>query len=144
MHDALGNPAQIIKCPVCGSWLSVPEDGLTEKNKTKLMDLTYDFMFKAVFGNATNMKALTLLISNYFKIDFNEIEGKVRIMNSELLKNDKKDKKKCVDIIVEINDNEILNIEMNANRGNEWSTTIERNTAYICKIFSEQYRSVFK
>ena len=113
----------------------------TEKNKTKLMDLTYDFMFKAVFGNETNMKALTLLISNYFKIDFNEIEGKVRIMNSELLKNDKKDKKKCVDIIVEINDNEILNIEMNANRGNEWSTTIERNTAYICKIFSEQYRS---
>ena len=30
MEDALGNPAQIIKCPVCGSWLSVPEDGLTD------------------------------------------------------------------------------------------------------------------
>lgn len=113
----------------------------TEKNKTKLMELTYDFMFKAVFGNETNMKALTGLICDYFKIDINEIKGKVRIMNSELIKNDKNDKKKCVDIIVEINDEEILNIEMNANRGNERLTTIERNTAYICKIFSEQYRS---
>lgn len=29
-NDATGNPAQIIKCPVCGSWLSVPKDGLTD------------------------------------------------------------------------------------------------------------------
>ena len=29
---ATGNPAQIIKCPVCGSWLSIPEeDGLTDE-----------------------------------------------------------------------------------------------------------------
>ena len=28
---ASGNPAQIIKCPVCGSWLSIPDDGLTDE-----------------------------------------------------------------------------------------------------------------
>ena len=42
------------------------------------------------------------LISDYFNIDINKIKGKVRIMNSELIKNNKIDKKKCVDIIVEI------------------------------------------
>ena len=26
------NPAQIIKCPVCGSWLSIPEEGLTDES----------------------------------------------------------------------------------------------------------------
>lgn len=30
-----GNPAQILKCPVCGSWLSVPKDGLTD-NENKI------------------------------------------------------------------------------------------------------------
>ena len=28
--NAVGDPAQILKCPVCGSWLSVPKDGLTD------------------------------------------------------------------------------------------------------------------
>ena len=28
--DAQGNPSQIIKCPVCGAWLYVPEEGLTD------------------------------------------------------------------------------------------------------------------
>ena len=111
------------------------------KEKVELMMLTYDFMFKAVFGSENNIEPLTKLISDYFNIDINKIKGKVRIMNSELIKNNKTDKKKCVDIIVEINENEILNIEMNTNKSKEEFATIERNTAYICKIFSEQYKS---
>ena len=36
--NASGNPAQIIKCPVCGSWLSVPKDGLTDdKNEVHIV-----------------------------------------------------------------------------------------------------------
>ncbi len=36
--NATGNPAQIIKCPVCGSWLSVPKDGLTDdKNEVYIV-----------------------------------------------------------------------------------------------------------
>jgi len=77
---------------------------VNEKNQVELMHLTYDFMFKAVFGNENNIGALTQLISDYLEIDINKIKGKVRIMNSELIKNNKNDKKKCVDIIVEIND----------------------------------------
>jgi len=114
---------------------------INEKQKTVFMMLTYDFMFKAVFANENNINPLTKLISDYFMIDIDKVKGKVRVMNSELIKNNKTDKKKCVDIIVEINENEILNIEMNTNRSKEDFATIERNTGYICKIFSEQYKS---
>lgn len=114
---------------------------ITKQQKSNFMMLTYDFMFKAVFANEKNIKVLTKLISDYFNIDIDKIQGKVRIMNSELIKNNKYDKKKCVDIIVELNEKEILNIEMNTNKYDSELATIERNTAYICKIFSEQYRS---
>ena len=114
---------------------------INEKQKSVFMMLTYDFMFKAVFANENNINPLTKLISDYFNIDIDKVKGKVRIMNSELIKNNKFDKKKCVDVIVEINENEILNIEMNTNKSKEEFATIERNTAYICKIFSEQHKS---
>ena len=28
--EGYGNPAQVMKCPVCGSWLAIPDDGLTD------------------------------------------------------------------------------------------------------------------
>lgn len=107
------------------------------RKKQNIIPLTYDFMFKALFGNEKNIKILTKLISDYFKIEYKQIEGKVKILNNELIKNNKKDKRKSVDVIVEINKNEILNIEMNANKN--YPGLIERNTSYICKIYSEQY-----
>lgn len=103
----------------------------------KIIPLTYDFMFKAVFGNKKNIRILTKFLSDYFNISYEMLEGKIKILNSELIKNDKLDKKKSVDVIVELNENEIINIEINSNRNYPGLT--ERNTAYICKIFSEQF-----
>ena len=106
------------------------------KEKT-IIPLTYDFMFKALFGNKKNIKILTQFLSDYFNMDYKYLEGKIKILNSELIKNNKKDKKKSVDVIIELNKNEIINLEMNANRN--YPGLIERNTAYICKIYSEQF-----
>ena len=103
----------------------------------QIIPLTYDFMFKALFGNEKNIKILTQFLSDYFNIDYKYLEGKIKILNSELIKNNKKDKKKSVDVIIELNEKEIINLEMNANRN--YPGLIERNTAYICKIFSEQF-----
>lgn len=102
-----------------------------------IVPLSYDFMFKALFGNEKNIKILTRFISDYFNIEYKNLIGKIKILNNELMKNDKKDKKKSVDVIVELNDKEILNLEMNANK--DYPGLIERNTAYICKVYSEQY-----
>ena len=103
----------------------------------KIIPLTYDFMFKALFGNEKNIKILTRFLSDYFEIDYSLLEGKVRILNNELIKNDKQEKKKSVDVIIELNEKEILNLEMNANK--DYPGLKERNTAYICKIYSEQH-----
>ena len=111
---------------------------MVETNK-EIIPLTYDFMFKALFGNPKNIKILTRFLSDYFNIDYERLKGKVKILNSELIKNNKHEKKKSVDVIVELGKNEIVNIEMNAN--NNYPGLIERNTAYICKIFEEQYIS---
>jgi len=107
------------------------------ETNTKIIPLTYDFMFKALFGNPKNIKILTRFLSDYFNIEYSKLEGRVKILNSELIKKNKHDKKKSVDVIVELDNNEIINVEMNAN--NNYPGLIYRNTAYICKIFEEQY-----
>ena len=106
-------------------------------NTKKIIPLTYDFMFKALFGNEKNINILIRLLGDYFNIEYEKLKGKIKILNSELIKNDKYDKKKSVDVIIELNEKEIINIEMNAN--NNYPGLKERNTAYICKIYSEQY-----
>lgn len=108
-------------------------------NNNFIVPLKYDFMFKALFGNEKNLKILTRFLSDFLEIDYNELNGKIKILNNELIKNDRNDKKKSVDVIVELNDNKIINLEMNANK--DYPGLVDRNTAYICKIFSEQYLS---
>lgn len=61
---------------------------VVETNK-EIISLTYDFMFKALFGNPKNIKILTRFLSDYFNIDYEVLEGKVKILNNELIKNNK-------------------------------------------------------
>ena len=107
-------------------------------NTTKqheMIKLTHDFMFKAIFGKESNKELLAYIINKYLKLNINE--NNIEINNSEMTKNNIHEKKKSVDLIVTLNDNTIVNIEVNAN--NNWDGLIDRNTAYICKVFSEQY-----
>ena len=42
--EGYGNPAQVMKCPVCGSWLAIPEDGLTDiKNHVHIVVYSNDY-----------------------------------------------------------------------------------------------------
>ena len=42
-----GNPAQVIKCPVCGSWLSIPDEGLTDtKNQVHIVVRSKDSKYE--------------------------------------------------------------------------------------------------
>ncbi len=107
-------------------------------NTTKqheMIKLTHDFMFKAIFGEYSNKELLAYIINKYLKLNINK--NNIEINNSKMTKNNIHEKKKSVDLIVTLNDNTIVNIEVNAN--NNWDRLIDRNTAYICKVFSEQY-----
>jgi len=43
-------------------------------------------MFKALFGNPKNIKILTRFLSDYFNIEYSALKGRVKILNSELIK----------------------------------------------------------
>jgi len=46
-----GEPAQIVKCPVCGSWLSIPRAGLSEGKNTLYLIIHTDTDKKSLFEN---------------------------------------------------------------------------------------------
>ena len=64
-----GEPAQILKCPICGSWLSVPESGLNDNvnNVHIVISSTYD--------KNTVEDTLNTIFLNNNKINLTDIES---------------------------------------------------------------------
>ena len=104
-----------------------------EETKPTFIPLTFDFMFKSLFATERNMKILTALLSDYTNKPYKDLEGKIRILNSELIKNHFKEKGKRVDTLIEV-DNVLYNLEMNTSY---YNGLLERNTSYISKVYSE-------
>ncbi len=105
------------------------------KLKTKTtIPLTYDFMFKEVFGSQKRIKITTYFIARYLKIDYHKLIGKVILLDKQLTKDNIKDKSQEVDLIVHIND-KIINIELNMQK---YPYLIARNLAYLCRIYGNQ------
>ena len=105
------------------------------KLKTKTtIPLTYDFMFKEVFGSQKRIKITTYFIARYLKIDYHKLIGKVKLLNKQLTKDNIKDKTQEVDLMVYIN-NKIINIELNMQK---YPYLIARNLAYLCRIYGNQ------
>ncbi|ALT68977.1 DISARM system helicase DrmA [Methanobrevibacter millerae] len=66
----VGEPAQILKCPVCGSWLSVPESGLNDElNNVHIVIKSTEYM-------AHVEEILDEIFVNNEKINFVGIESK--------------------------------------------------------------------
>ena len=101
----------------------------------EMIELTFDPLFKALFGKEKNKDLLAFIINSYLKL--NITENDIIINNSELYKENIKEIGKTVDLIVTLKNNIILNIEINSNTN--YPGLINRNLAYICKIYSEQF-----
>lgn len=100
----------------------------------EIIPLSFDKMFKRVFGDENNTKPIKFLIKEILDIDVDDI----RIYNSELLGENYFDKKNEVDFIARINDNNIVNIEINTNISKE---VINRNILYVCRIVSRNLKT---
>lgn len=61
-ENASSNPAQIIKCPVCGNWLSIPDDGLPENE-------TLNIVIKSLVKSIDDIKNSLENENNIFKVD---------------------------------------------------------------------------
>lgn len=106
--------------------------------KTKrFIPLSYDLMFKKVFGDSEKIERLELLLSIYFNIPIELLRGNVVIINNEQNVKKENDKRKSVDILLKVElvtGKERINIEVNRSRLRE--IVAERNILYASNIFS--------
>ena len=61
-------------------------DKMTEeytRSKDINISLAIDYKFKKIFGDLDGIRRLEALISIYFDIPYNEVKGKINILNSE-------------------------------------------------------------
>lgn len=103
----------------------------------KIIPMTYDIVFKKVWGDPEGIKRLTLLLSICLGIPYEELLGNIEIIESEKRNRRKKEKIQKNDIVVKVklSYNSKINIELNARIGNG---ILDRNVSYISHIFSSQ------
>ena len=107
--------------------------------KTKIFNLSYNAMFKAVFSNNKAILAkLIEAILEYCKMNI-DIKGKeIIIKNNELPINNYKDKQLICDYIIKLNETTDLNIEINRSY---YPGLIERNMTYSFKIYYQHFNA---
>ena len=106
------------------------------KEKTKIIPLTSNTMFKEIFGRDENKEMTAYLISEYFSLDYNFVLESIVHQNTVQSIDNIKDYSYDVDIILSLNNEVIINIEMNKYF---WPGIKNRNLSYFSKIFSSQY-----
>ena len=106
------------------------------KEKTKIIPLVSNTMFKEIFGREENKEMTAYLISEYFSLDYNFVLESIVHQNTVQSIDNIKDYSYDVDIILSLNNEVIINIEMNKYF---WPGIKNRNLSYFSKIFSSQY-----
>ena len=77
----------------------MPKNKVKPKDDNFIMSPKYDFVFKYIFGNEKHKDLLIALLSDILALPEEEFEG-IEIINSELLKEFKEDKKGILDVRV--------------------------------------------
>jgi len=106
------------------------------KEKTKIIPIVSNTMFKEIFGRDENKETTAFLISEYFELDYNFVLDNIIHQNTVQSIDNLKDYSYDVDIILSLNNEVIINIEMNKYF---WPGIENRNMSYFTKIFSSQY-----
>lgn len=97
----------------------------------KLIPLTFDVMFKGVFGS--NLELLKRFIISELKLDIDCNDCSIHIANTELLKENYKEYKMSVDVNVLLNNNILIDIEINRR---PFNSVKKRNFMYVNKEYS--------
>ena len=105
--------------------------------KTKILSLSYNAMFKAVFSN--NKVILSKLIEAILEHSYINIDTKDKefiIKNNELPIDNYNDKQLICDYIIKLDNINDLNIELNRK---QYPGVVERNMTYSFKIYYEHF-----
>lgn len=110
----------------------INEDYLKEVDKkVKMIPLTFDVVFKGVFERNTDI--LKRFLISTLKLELDVDKTKIEISNNELLKENVKEYKKTIDILVILNDTIFIDIEIN--RSN-FENVKKRNFLYCDKLYT--------
>ena len=107
---------------------------LTEGN---IIPLNFDFAFTSIFNNEKNIDILENFLSVYLNVPLEKLKGKVKLNSRELPLENKKAKRKQVDLIVDL-EGEKINIELSNQIKNQG--VIDRNIVYACSIHARQLK----
>ena len=100
------------------------------EEKQRIIPRIYDVVFKSVLQDKESEDYLIDIISNITGIKKDYMKGNIVFKNSELPKNNIKEKGKATDLIVELKEN-IINLEMNKNY---YEGLYDKNDGYLDKI----------
>lgn len=99
-----------------------------------LMSPKIDFVFKLIFGEEKNKRILQAFLSTLLRIDKKELED-IKLLNTELLKKFKEDKKGILDVRVETKDGKHIDIEIQVLPSKHMA---ERSLFYWGKMYTGQ------
>ena len=110
----------------------IDEEYLRKVDKeVKMIPLTFDVVFKGVFERNTDI--LKRFLISTLKLELDADSTKIEISNNELLKENVKEYKKTIDILVILNDTIFIDIEIN--RSN-FESVKKRNFLYCDKLYT--------
>ena len=96
----------------------------------KVIPMIYDAVFKSVLQDKESEGYLIDIISNITGIKKEYMKGNIVFKNSELPKEENKEKGKTTDLIIELKEN-VINLEMNKNY---YEGLYDKNDGYLDKI----------
>ena len=99
--------------------------------KVKLLPITFDPIFKGIFGS--NIDLLKDFILSVLEIDIDRDKCKIRLLNNELPIENYKEYKKTVDLNIVLNDDIFIEIEINRS---DFNKVKRRNFIYQNKMYS--------
>ena len=102
--------------------------------KGEIIPLTYDFVFNEIFANEKNINILENFISNILNLNIEEVRGSLHIKPRDLGLNNKSERNKQIDLLLEYH-GDLINIELNNNSGEGIK---ERNLVYACSVHASQ------
>ena len=100
-------------------------------NKVKLLSITFDPIFKGIFGS--NIELLKDFILSVLEIDIDRDKCKIRLLNNELPIENYTEYKKFVYLNIVLNDDIFIEIEINRS---DFNKVKRRNFIYQNKMYS--------
>ena len=102
----------------------------------QIIPLNFDFEFSGIFNNTDNMIIVENFVALYLNESISKIRGNVTINSRNLPINNKHNKDKQIDLLVDL-DGEKINIELNNRKS---PGIIDRNIVYACEVHGKQLK----